>query len=252
MNHADKMKKAARISDLELYELVVAMYPEKFGARDEQGDDLWDEVMEFVEDDLVGELLCTEEGLRELLGRVLLLTHPIQSGITGKLYHALGVVEVIGDKVQMQAAAKSEISTVEPVPQPSTEMRAGLEWLTARCKALQSQGFPRTRHDVLIKDLEGCLSCDTEKTKALEPGLRWAIEWLQALQAHGATHSTHDSLIKDLETRLSLIPTEGPERFPCWNCHLPVSLEARGEADGQCPHCSAELDLEDWPKRQAM
>ncbi|MFU4162775.1 hypothetical protein ACM7DV_29490 [Pseudomonas aeruginosa] len=116
MTNATKMQNAQRISDLELYELVVAMYPEKFAARDEQGDDLWDEVMEFVEDDLVGELLCTEEGLRELLGRVLLLTHPIQSGITGKLYHALGAVEVIGDTVQMQAAVKSEISIADPAP----------------------------------------------------------------------------------------------------------------------------------------
>lgn len=111
MTNATKMQNAQRISDLELYELVVAMYPEKFGARDEQGDDLWDEVMEFVEDDLVGELLCTEEGLRELLGRVLLLTHPIRSGFSGELFHALGTVEIKGDQVQMMAHAKAAIAS---------------------------------------------------------------------------------------------------------------------------------------------
>lgn len=108
MSHAQKMKAAHPISDLELYELIVAMYPDKFGARDESGDDLWDEVMEFVEDDLVGELLCTEYGLRELLGRVLLLTHPIRGALSGELFHALGTVELKGDQVQMLAHAKAK------------------------------------------------------------------------------------------------------------------------------------------------
>lgn len=111
MNHIEKMKKAARISDLELYDLVVAMYPEKFAARDEAGDDLWDEVMQFVDEDLCGDLLQNEEGLRELLGRVLLMTHPIGSALSGKLYHALGTVKVNGDQVHMMAAAKTEMAT---------------------------------------------------------------------------------------------------------------------------------------------
>lgn len=109
MSHTEKMKKAARISDLELYDLVVAMYPEKFAARDEAGDDLWDEVMEFVEEELCGDLLQDEQGLRELLGRVLLMTHPIGSALSGKLYHALGTVQVDGDQVRMMAAAKAEL-----------------------------------------------------------------------------------------------------------------------------------------------
>lgn len=114
MTNTLKMKTAQRISDLELYELVVAMYPEKFAERDEAGDDLWDEVMEFVEDDLVGELLCSEEGLRELLGRVLLLTHPIRSGLSGALFHALGTVEIKGDQVHMLAHARAMIAHEQP------------------------------------------------------------------------------------------------------------------------------------------
>lgn len=110
MSHIEKMQKAARISDLELYDLVVAMYPEKFAARDEAGDDLWDEVMQFVEEELCGDLLQDEQGLRELLGRVLLMTHPIGSALSGKLYHALGTVQVVGDQVRMMAAAKSELA----------------------------------------------------------------------------------------------------------------------------------------------
>jgi hypothetical protein len=38
-----------------------------------------------------------------------------------------------------------------------------------------------------------------------------------------------------------------PESFPCWSCRKPVTMEQRADADGNCPHCAAELDLEDWP-----
>lgn len=108
------MQNAKPLDELELYELVVAMYPKKFADRDEAGDDIWDEVMEFVEDELVGELLCTEEGLRELLGRVLLLTQPIRSELTGELFHALGTVEIKGEQVHMLAHAKAKVEAERP------------------------------------------------------------------------------------------------------------------------------------------
>lgn len=110
MIHTEKMQKAARITDLELYELVVAMYPEKFAVRDEAGDDLWDEVMQFVEEELCGELLQDEAGLRLLIGRILLMTHPIGSALSGNLYHALGTVEIEGNQVRMTAAAKAQLA----------------------------------------------------------------------------------------------------------------------------------------------
>jgi hypothetical protein len=182
MTNATKMKNAERISDLELYELVVAMYPEKFAERDEAGDDLWDEVMEFVEDDLVGELLCTEDGLRALLGRVLLLTHPIRSGISGELYHALGTVEIKGDVVHMLAHAKAKIAP----EQPGTTIA----------------------------------------------GLRVTVDETMPPDAFRIVNAR-------------------PQRFPCWSCKEPVSLSERADHDGNCPHCSAELDLETWPKKEA-
>ncbi|ASN72222.1 hypothetical protein 3S15_8 [uncultured Caudovirales phage] len=252
MTNATRMKNATRISDLELYELVVAMYPEKFAARDEAGDDLWDEVMEFVEDDLVGELLCSEEGLRELLGRLVLLTMPMGSAITGKARHCLGAIEIRDGQAYMTAAVSRDVEIAVPAPEQAPGARAGLEWAIARCKALQSQGFPQTRLDVLIKDFEGCLSVQSEKTKAREPGLRWAIALCRHYISRGCTHSTHDDLIKHFEDGLPPQHVEGYEQaFPCWNCHLPVSMAARGDADGNCPHCSVELDLEDWPKKEA-
>lgn len=183
MSQAQKMKNAQRISDLELYELVVAMYPEKFAERDEAGDDLWDEVMEFVEAELIGDLLRDEHGLRELLGRVLLLTHPIRSGLSGELFHALGTVEVSGDVVRMLAHAKA---AVEPM-QPAATI-GGL-------KVVADESMP----------------ADTFR-----------------------------------------IVNARAERFPCWSCKEPVSLSERADNDGNCPHCRFELDLEDWPPRQAM
>ena len=109
MSHIEKMNKARRLSDLELFEIVVAAYPERFEAREEAGDDIWDEVLEFVENELCGELLQDEQGLRELLGRIMLLTHPVRAALSGKMFHALGKVEIHNDAVTMLGRAKSEI-----------------------------------------------------------------------------------------------------------------------------------------------
>lgn len=37
------------------------------------------------------------------------------------------------------------------------DLRPGLTWAIERCKALQSQGFERSRNDVLIKDFQNCI-----------------------------------------------------------------------------------------------
>ena len=38
-----------------------------------------------------------------------------------------------------------------------------------------------------------------------------------------------------------------PNSWPCWSCKQPVSMRERADADGECPHCAVELDIEDWP-----
>lgn len=35
--------------------------------------------------------------------------------------------------------------------------------------------------------------------------------------------------------------------FACWSCKKPVTMRERAEADGNCPHCDVELDVDDWP-----
>lgn len=96
------LSKSQRLDDLELYELIVAAYPEKFGDREEAGDDLWDEVMEFV-DELCGDM--DEHSLRGLLGRLVMLSMPMR-GIGGDLSHALGTVEIRDETAFMAASVR--------------------------------------------------------------------------------------------------------------------------------------------------
>ena len=46
---------------------------------------------------------------------------------------------------------------------------------------------------------------------------------------------------------------QAEQAHPCWSCSKAVTTGERADADGDCPHCGAELDLEDWPtaKQQA-
>lgn len=47
--------------------------------------------------------------------------------------------------------------------------------------------------------------------------------------------------------KLRAILAAKPQCWPCWSCHAPVTMANRADADGNCPHCEAELDIEDWP-----
>lgn len=55
-----------------------------------------------------------------------------------------------------------------------------------------------------------------------------------------------------LSVRGKSITKAAEESWPCWSCHQPVSLEARAEFDGDCPHCKAELNLSEWPGPVAL
>lgn len=45
------------------------------------------------------------------------------------------------------------------------------------------------------------------------------------------------------------MPAAKLESWPCWSCKTHVTLANRADANGNCPHCEAELDLEDWPSQ---
>lgn len=88
--------------DLELYELIVAAYPDKFQEGD---DDIWDEVMEFAEEKF-GDL----ENLCDLLGRLVLLASPMVSAISNEVVHCLGQVAIKDGQAQMISAISRKVA----------------------------------------------------------------------------------------------------------------------------------------------
>jgi len=102
------------LSDLELFELIVAAYPERFAEREAAGDDIWDEVQEFIEEELIADELSDEFGLRQFLARIVMLAHPVRSPLSGDWRHALGQIEVRGNQVLMTAAASRMMHTPTP------------------------------------------------------------------------------------------------------------------------------------------
>ncbi|WP_281647930.1 hypothetical protein [Parendozoicomonas sp. Alg238-R29] len=97
------IKNVKPVDDLELFELIVAAYPDKFDENAEGC--IWDEVMEFAEDKF-GDL----EDISEFLGRIALLTMPANSAISGETTHCLGKVEIRDGQAFMTAAVQRKAS----------------------------------------------------------------------------------------------------------------------------------------------
>lgn len=68
-------------------------------------------------------------------------------------------------------------------------------------------------------------------------------------QASGFSNKANDIIAEGLDQLRDLLATK-PQCWPCWSCQAPVTMASRADADGNCPHCEAELDLEDWPVRE--
>lgn len=88
-------------SDLELYEVIVAAYPDKFDENAEG--DIWYDVMEFVEEE-IGDT----EAIMELIGRMVYLTSPMESGLTKRVSHCIGPVTITDNKAHMVAAIRRD------------------------------------------------------------------------------------------------------------------------------------------------
>lgn len=76
------------LDELELYETLIAAYPERFANR-EESDELWDEVQEFAEG--LEEHYGHDTGamVRDLIGRLVMLAPVLRSDMTGAHFHAL-------------------------------------------------------------------------------------------------------------------------------------------------------------------
>lgn len=44
----------------------------------------------------------------------------------------------------------------------------------------------------------------------------------------------------------ALLDAPNKNAFSCWSCKKPVTMRERADADGNCPHCDVELDVEGW------
>ena len=88
--------KSKPADDLELYEVIVAAYPDKFQEGD---DDIWDDVMEFVEETF-GDI----DNVCDLIGRLVLLSSPMVSAISKNAAHCLGKVVIENGQTHMIAA----------------------------------------------------------------------------------------------------------------------------------------------------
>lgn len=101
------MENATPASDLEIFELMCAAYPEKFDENAEGC--IWDEVMEFAEDKF-GDEFGGIDVFMEFIGRIVYLTQPVQSAISGGVSHCLGKVEIKDGSALMTSAISRRLA----------------------------------------------------------------------------------------------------------------------------------------------
>ena len=94
------------LTDLELFNVITAAYPEKFPDDRDDDDDGYSNFYSTI--DFAGAISGVDE-ISDLLGRVTLLTMPAYSPLSGKHYHSLGTVTVKDGNVDMCALVKREV-----------------------------------------------------------------------------------------------------------------------------------------------
>jgi hypothetical protein len=93
------MKKLKPLDDLEMFELLQAAYPEKF--KDDSDSSF--ESAQIFADELSG-----WDEIADLLGRVVMLTMPMESGITKRLSHCIGKINIQDGNAYMIAAVRRD------------------------------------------------------------------------------------------------------------------------------------------------
>ena len=98
------MKNVKPIDYMGMYELLVAAYPEKFKEGDEC---IWNEVIEFADS------ISGFNGIADLIGRVVMLTMPMTSPISGDSFHCLGVVAHKGGNAHITPIIKRKVMSTD-------------------------------------------------------------------------------------------------------------------------------------------
>lgn len=105
-------KKVIRpLDDLEMFELLAAAYPEKF---QDESDESWEAAQDFADE------LSGWDDIADLLGRVVMLTVPMECGLTERLSHCLGRVSVENGRAHMVAAVRRDADYLLEQPQETT------------------------------------------------------------------------------------------------------------------------------------
>ena len=93
------MKQIKPLDDLEMFELLRAAYPEKFN---DDEDESWDKAQQFANE------LSGWEDIADLLGRVAMLTMPIDMGFTKRLSHCLFSIDTEDGENRMIAVVRRD------------------------------------------------------------------------------------------------------------------------------------------------
>jgi uncharacterized protein with von Willebrand factor type A (vWA) domain len=93
--------KAKPLDDLEMFELLRAAYPEKF--TDDENE-TWEAAQQFADE------ISGWEDVADLLGRVVMLTMPMESGMTKRLSHCLGTIIIKDGSAQMMSAVRRDVA----------------------------------------------------------------------------------------------------------------------------------------------
>ena len=99
------MKTPHPLDDLEMHDLLRLLYPEHIRSDEDDYFELSQEACEQVIN--LGDGVNVT--LSDLIGRVVMLTMPMQSGLTGELSHCLGEVTIADGSAQMCAAVRRDV-----------------------------------------------------------------------------------------------------------------------------------------------
>lgn len=95
------------LDDLEMHELLRLLYPEHIRSDDDEYFELSQDICDNATIDLGDGV---EVSLADLLGRVAMLTMPMESGLTKRLSHCLGAVTIKDGSAQMMAAVRRDVA----------------------------------------------------------------------------------------------------------------------------------------------
>lgn len=95
------------LDDLEMHELLRLIYPDHIRNDEDQYFELSQAICDEATVDLGDGFKVT---LADLLGRVVMLTPPLESPLTGRLMHGIGKVTIVKNQVQMVAAVTRPVA----------------------------------------------------------------------------------------------------------------------------------------------